>query len=120
MRQNIAVLSLLIIAAGCATKEVETSPDDPSRVTKRISTKGNVQDVTSRGVVTRVWLPEDRSGLASHSNPVCMFEGSLPAGFKYRGIGRINGSKKTYGTPDEVLLAMADEARREPARRPAG
>ena len=114
MHRNIAVLSLLVIAAGCATKQVETSPDDPSRVTKRISTKGNVQDVTSRGVITRVRLTEsvDRGALQAHSNPVCMLEVPLPAELKYKEIGRINGSKKTYGTPEEVLLAMADEARR--------
>ena len=113
MRKSIVAISLLVIAAGCATKQVETSPDDPSRVTKRISTKGNVQDVVSRGVQTRVrFTLEDRSELKSHSSPVCMFDGPLPEGLKYREVGRINGSKKTYGTADEVLLAMADEARR--------
>jgi hypothetical protein len=112
MRQ-IAVLSLLVIAAGCATKEVETSPDDPSRVTRRISTKGNVQDVVNRGVQSRVWFTlEDRSALKSHSSPVCLLDGPLPEGLKYREVGRITASKKTYGTPEEVLLAMADEGRR--------
>ena len=113
MRKSIAAISLLVIAAGCATKQVETSPDDPSRVTKRISTKGNTQDVTSRAVLTRVrFTLEDRSALQSHSNQVCMLDGPLPEGLKYREVGRINGSKKTYGSPDEVLLAMADEGRR--------
>jgi hypothetical protein len=114
MRQKIAVLSLLVVAAGCSTTQVETSPDDPSRVTRRITTKGSVQDVTSRGVVSRVWFAEtvDRSELKSHSNPVCLLDGQLPEGLKYREVGRIKANKKTYGTPDEVLLAMADEARR--------
>lgn len=113
MRQKIAVVTLLVIAAGCSTTQVETSPDDPSRVTKRITTKGTVQDVVSRGVQSRVWVTlEDRSALKSHSSPVCLLDGPLPADLKYREVGRITASKKTYGTPDEVLLAMADEGRR--------
>ena len=114
MRKSITAISLLVIAAGCSTKQVETSPDDPSRVTRRISTKGSVQDVTNRGVVSRVWFTEtvDRSELKSHSDQVCLFDGQLPEGLKYREIGRIKANKKTYGTPEEVLLAMADEARR--------
>jgi len=114
MRQNIAAISLLVIAAGCSTKQVETSPDDPSRVTRRISTKGSVEDVTSRGVVSRVWIAAgvDRGALKSHSNPVCLFDGPLPADLKHQEVGKIKANKMTYGTPDEVLLAMADEGRR--------
>lgn len=114
MRKSVAAISLLVIAAGCSTKQVETSPDDPSRVTRRISTKGNVEDVTSRAVVSRVRIADavDRGALKSHSNPVCLFDGPLPEDLKYREIGRIVANKMTYGTPDEVLLAMADEGRR--------
>jgi hypothetical protein len=36
----------------------------------------------------------------------------LPGDLKYREVGRITANKMTYGTPDEVLLAMADEGRR--------
>lgn len=113
MRKSIAAISLLVIAAACSTTQVETSPDDPSRVTKRITTKGNTQDVVSRSVQTRVRFSlEDRSALQSHANAVCMFDGPLPEGLKYREVGRIHGSKKTYGSPDEVMLALADEGRR--------
>jgi|SRR5882672_5421155 len=114
MRKSVAAISLLVVAAGCSTKQVETSPDDPSRVTRRISTKGNVEDVTSRGVVSRVRISDAgaRGALKSHSDPVCLFDGPLPADLKYREIGRINANKMTYGAPDEVLLAMADEGRR--------
>jgi len=88
MRKSIVAISLLVIAAGCATKQVETSPDDPSRVTRRISTKGKVEDVTSRGVVSRVWIADgvDRGALKSHTNPVCLFDGPLPGDLKYREV----------------------------------
>jgi len=113
MSKKIVALSMLVTAVGCATTQVETSPDDPSRVTKRISSKANSEDVVSRGIKTQVrFTMENRSGLKSHSAPVCLLAGSLPEGIKYQEVGRINAVKRSYGSVDDVLLALADEGRR--------
>jgi hypothetical protein len=115
MNKNIAAALLCALAAGCGSRGevLETSPDDPNRVTKRMVSKGDNQNVVSRGVITKVRFSlKDRSSLQSHSDPVCMLAGALPEGVKYREVGRINAIKRTYGSVDEVLLAMADEGRR--------
>lgn len=56
------------------------------------------------------------SGLAgpvsAYSGLVCVLPGTLPAGVASRQIGLVSASKGSYGGTDEVLLAMANEARR--------
>jgi hypothetical protein len=116
MNKKFIASLLLPIVVGCGSKSevLETSTDDPNRVTKKLVTRGSSENVTSRGVVTKVRFKEvaDRSELQSHAGQVCMVDGPLPDGLKYREVGQINATKKTYGSPDEVLLAMADEGRR--------
>ena len=113
MRKSLVVFSLLVLAAGCSTKQEETSPDDPSRVTRRIYSKTMSEDVVSRGVKMQIrYTLEDRSGLKRHSDPVCLLAGGLPEGAKYQEVGRINAVKRSYGSVEDVFLALADEGRR--------
>ena len=116
MNKKVIAGLLLPLVVGCGSKSqvLETSADDPGRVTKRMVARGSTENVTSRGVVTKIRFAATvgRNELQSHTDQVCMFDGPLPEGLKYREVGQINASKKTYGSPDEVLLAMADEGRR--------
>jgi hypothetical protein len=65
------------------------------------------------GVRTRVtFLTREREGLKPHNDLICMLAGMLPEEYEYSHIGRINVGKGTYGSQDEVLQAMANEARR--------
>lgn len=65
------------------------------------------------GIKTKTTL--DKNGPASfqsHHNPVCLLAGSLPSEYKFIDIGRITSTKGTYGGSDEVVAAIAKEARR--------
>lgn len=120
MRILAGLLFVLIVGCrggeGTVRREVlETSASDPEHVTKRmvVNTRRDSEQVTSRNVVTKIgYTLKDRSGLKSHSEKVCMLAGVLPEGFKYQEVGRITATKRTYGGVDELLLAIADEARR--------
>ena len=46
-----------------------------------------------------------------HREPVCMIKSPLPSNIGYTTIGAVQGGKKTYGSINEILLVMADEAR---------
>lgn len=46
------------------------------------------------------------------TNRVCFLRGALPEGVKYEVVGKIIGSKKTYGSTDQVLERMAEEAKK--------
>ena len=114
MRLFITVLLVLLV--GCrsqANLRQEVVDEESGRVTKRMVSRGNVEQVTSRGVVTKVaYTLKDRTTLQSHSLPVCMFAGGLPDGLRYEEVARIVATQRTYGGVDEVLQAMADEGRR--------
>jgi hypothetical protein len=114
MRLFIVVLVVLLV--GCRSQrdlQVLESEPDTGRVTKRMVSRGDIDQVTSRAVITKVsYTLKDRSGLKSHASPVCMLAGGLPDEFKYREVARISATKRTYGSVDEVLQAMADEGRR--------
>lgn len=113
MTKNGVAMLLIVLTSGCATTTVETSPDDPSRVTRRIQSKKMSEDVVSRGVKMQIrYTLEDRSGLKKHSDPVCLLAGGLPEGAKYQEVGRISAVKRSYGNVEDVFLALADEGRR--------
>ena len=40
-----------------------------------------------------------------------MIKSPLPSNIGYTTIGAVQGGKKTYGSINEILLVMADEAR---------
>lgn len=48
---------------------------------------------------------------AAHSSPVCMLKSPLPTNISYKVIGDVRGGKRWYGSMNEVLPVMADEAR---------
>lgn len=64
------------------------------------------------GVVTKTELPRGAPVESSHTHPVCILQGSLPAEYAFRELGRIKATKKTYGGVDELNRPIADEARR--------
>ncbi len=49
--------------------------------------------------------------LAAHAGQVCLLRSPLPANTKFKVVGDINGSKRTYGSVSELLLLMAADAR---------
>jgi len=61
----------------------------------------------STGVVTDVSQPVIR-----HSDPVCFLRSPMPSEIKFTVVGNIEGSKDTYGSVNEVLPLMAEEARK--------
>lgn len=46
------------------------------------------------------------------TDKVCLLQGELPSKFNYYILAQIKGSKRSYGSTDSVLNAMADEAKR--------
>jgi hypothetical protein len=46
------------------------------------------------------------------AHPICMFRGAAPAGMNFKVLGTIEGSKEFYGSVNEILPLMADEARK--------
>ncbi len=50
--------------------------------------------------------------LASRSGSVCLMAGSLPDDVAATRIGRIKATKGTYGERENLMLPIADEARR--------
>ncbi|GGY08981.1 hypothetical protein GJV26_05185 [Massilia dura] len=49
--------------------------------------------------------------LAAHSGQVCLLRSPLPANTKFKVVGDINSSKRTYGSVSELLPLMAADAR---------
>jgi hypothetical protein len=62
------------------------------------------------GVVAKT---EDKVGFApARTGPVCLLAGDLPTGTDAQQLGTIKAGKRSYGGTDEIMRAMADEARR--------
>lgn len=49
--------------------------------------------------------------LARHAEPVCLLKSPLPSAYAYKVIGKVNSSKKTYGSVNELLPLIAADAR---------
>jgi hypothetical protein len=64
------------------------------------------------GIKTKTTLAANAPPIQGRSGPVCLFAGSLPPEYKYIEIGRITATKRTYGSTDQVVRAIAAEARR--------
>jgi hypothetical protein len=47
----------------------------------------------------------------AHAGPVCMLKSPLPVGVGYSIIGKIDSSKRTYGSVSELIPLMAADAR---------
>jgi hypothetical protein len=63
---------------------------------------------TSRGV--QVTAPEARA--PGSADPVCMLHTALPANIQLTVLGQVEASKEFYGSVNEILPLMADEARK--------
>ena len=67
------------------------------------------------GCASRYGVVAKTDGITGHLEPragaVCMLAGSL-SGIDVREIGTIKAGKRSYGGTDEIMRAMADEARR--------
>ena len=61
----------------------------------------------STGVVSDTTQPVIR-----HSDPVCFLKSPMPEGVKYTSLGSVEGSKEFYGSVNEILPLMAEEARK--------
>lgn len=65
------------------------------------------------GVRTKTELNRNApSSFQSHTERVCLLAGFLPSEYKFVDIGRIKATKGTYGSVDEITIAIAKEARR--------
>lgn len=49
---------------------------------------------------------------AQPTDKVCFLQGGLPSNVEYFVIGKIKGSRKSYGSTDSVLEVMAKEAKK--------
>lgn len=57
-------------------------------------------------------LSDDKAPkLAANAGPVCMLRSPLPVDVKYKIVGAINSSKRTYGSVSELIPLMASDAR---------
>ncbi len=56
-------------------------------------------------------LVEPDTKLQASSDSVCLLAGDLPAGTIFQLIGTIRATKGTYGGTDQLLPAIADQAR---------
>ena len=56
-------------------------------------------------------VSKSQEPFARHHEPVCMIRSPLPSNIGYTVVGEVRGGKKTYGSVNEVLPVMADEAR---------
>lgn len=65
------------------------------------------------GVKTKTELVGGRNAsVTARNGPVCMLAGGLPDGIQSVAIGKMKATKGTYGAVDNLMLPMADEARR--------
>lgn len=65
------------------------------------------------GVKTKTELVGGRgTAVTARTGPVCMLAGDLPEGVRATTIGRVKATKGTYGSTDNLMKPMADEARR--------
>ncbi len=56
--------------------------------------------------------PPASTQYAVPENAVCMIKGSLPANIRFAVVGSVEGSKEFYGSVNEILPLMAEEARK--------
>jgi hypothetical protein len=56
-------------------------------------------------------LVRGQNKLQPHADPVCLLKSPLPGGISHTVIGEVRGGKKTYGSMQEVLSVMGNEAR---------
>ena len=63
------------------------------------------------GVKTKTELAKGTT-LRSRTGPVCLLAGDLPDGVTATTIGRVKATKGSYGSVDNLMLPMANEARR--------
>ena len=48
----------------------------------------------------------------SHAEPVCLLKSPLPSAIMHKVLGRVESSKQFYGGTEEIIVNMANEARR--------
>jgi hypothetical protein len=70
--------------------------------------------VLSAGCGVRAKSMVDRRATihAPNNGSICLLAGAPPSDVKYETVGRIVATKRSYGSSDELLPAMAYEARR--------
>lgn len=56
-------------------------------------------------------IAKGQQKMQPHSEPVCLLRSPLPSDIKYSMIGEVRGGKRTYGSMQEILAVMGDEAR---------
>lgn len=65
------------------------------------------------GVKTKTELAGGKgAAVTSRTGPVCMLAGGLPDDVQIISIGKVKATKGTYGSTDNLMRPMADEARR--------
>src|SRR5690349_6671362 len=47
-----------------------------------------------------------------HAEPVCLLKSPLPSSIKHKVLGRVESSKQFYGGTEEIIVNIANEARR--------
>jgi uncharacterized protein YbjQ (UPF0145 family) len=47
-----------------------------------------------------------------HAEPVCLMKSPLPSSIKHRVVGKLEAFKREYGSVEEILVAMANDARK--------
>jgi len=62
------------------------------------------------GTGTRTTAPQGQA--TASGDPVCMLRSALPANIQLTVLGQVEGSKEFYGSVNEILPLMADEARK--------
>ena len=53
-----------------------------------------------------------QAALGGHAEPVCFMKSPMPSAYKHTVVGKMNSSKKTYGSVNELMPLMAADARR--------
>ena len=48
----------------------------------------------------------------ARTGPVCLLKGPMPANIRHTVVGEINASKETYGSVNEIIPLLGDEARK--------
>jgi len=66
------------------------------------------------GTGTRTTAPQGQA--TASGDPVCMLRSALPANIQLTVLGQVEGSKEFYGSVNEILPLMADEARKNGSR----
>src|SRR5688572_1845521 len=71
-----------------------------------------VASVCYAKVRTKVdWFKHAPRDLGAHANPLCMTAAEPGEPFKFTILAKISAEKTSYGAVEEVLVAIADQAR---------